>query len=458
MRIAVLTVVLVTLLGAPSSADEWDIVYVPNDAKIYDIGIEGSTIWMSTQGHGLIGHDGSLWVVHLAGDHPGDPTRGIRTNAFNYTLLVDRAGDKWIGRDQRKAVDRLDDAGTFAKDDDAWFYYTRDEEMVSDRIFSMAEDCDGNKWFGIVDQGGTEDSTVELLVENDDTTSVDDEWFAYDNTSTPDSTFFSADHVTAVAVDHSCRLWIGYFATGVDVWDYGNPRTFADDDWAHYTDADGLPNNQVLAFRVGPDGRVWTGTTAGLAVFDPTDGAWQSVEGLPGIQARAIDIDAHGHVWVGTENGVAMLYSNGRVARIHEAEAGPGSIEHAEIVDLVVDQSDGRVWVVSRDEGSDATALNVFESGFEPLPPPEERDMYAYPNPWTAGSSKGMVNMFGPTEGSTVEIFDVTGELVRELPRTEPYVWDTLDQSFNEVPSGLYVARVETPDGGVTFLKLAIVR
>jgi len=454
MRSALLAAILMALFGAPSPADVWDVVYVPNDAKIYDIELEGSTIWMSTRRDGLIGHDGSLWVVHLAADYPGDPTRGIRSNSFNYTLLVDRAGDKWIGRDQRRTVDRLDDGGTFSKDDDKWFYYSLNEEMVSDRVFSMAEDCDGNKWFGIVDQGATEGSTVELLIDNDDTTAVDDEWFAFDNTSTPDSTFFSADHVTALAVDHSCRLWIGYFATGVDVWDFGNPRTFADDSWEHYTDSDGLPNSQVLALRVGPDGRVWVGTTGGLAVFAPVDGSWRAVTGLPGIQARAIDIDGHGHVWVGTENGVAMLYSNGRVAKIHEAEAGVGSIEHAEIVDLAVDRSDGRVWVVSRDEASDGTTLNVLDSGFGP----PSGELYAYPNPWRAGSSRGVVNVFGAPEGSEIVILDVTGEEIRRLAPTEPYVWDTLDSSFGEVPSGLYVARVETPDGSVTFLKLAIVR
>jgi hypothetical protein len=454
MRSAALTAVLLAVLSASSAADTWNIVYVPYDPKILDLGIEGSTIWMSTHGAGLIGYDGSLWVVHRAEDYPGDPTRGIRTNAFNYTLLVDRAGDKWIGRDQRKAVDRLDDAGTFAKQDDKWTYYTLGEELVSDRIFSMAEDCDGNKWFGIVDQGATEASTVELLVENNDTTTVDDEWYSYDNTATPDSTFFSSDYVTAVAVDHSCRLWIGYFASGIDVWDYGNPRTFADDGWVHYTDSDGLPNNQILAFHVGPDGRVWAGTTGGLAVFDPEDGSWQAIHGLPGVQARAVDTDAQGHVWVGTDNGVAMLYSNGGVAQIHEAEAGPGSIEHAEIVDLVVDQSNGRVWVVSRDEASDTTTLNVLESGFGP----PSGELYAYPNPWKAGVSRGMVNVFGAPDGSKVTIFDVTGEEVRVLAPAEPYIWDTLDSSFNKVPSGLYLARVEDPDGGVSFVKMAIVR
>jgi ligand-binding sensor domain-containing protein len=450
MRIALLAAAFLALAGDSWPADPcWEDVFVPPDGpKIYDIGIEGSVIWMSTHRAGLIGHDGSLWVIHLTEDG------GIRTNSYNYTLLVDREGDKWIGRDGARTVDRLDDAGTFTKYDDTWTYYSYGEEMVSSRVFSMAEDCDGNKWFGIVDQNGSQGSTVELLVEHDDTTTDDDEWFAYDNTDEPDSLFFASDHVTALAVDQSCRLWIGHFASGIDVWDYGNPRTFADDSWQHYSDADGLPNNQILKFRVGPDGRVWAGTTGGLAVFDPSDGTWEAVTGLPGIQARTIDIDAHGHVWVGTENGVAMLYSNGVVAEVHEAGPEPCDIKHDEIIDLVVDQSNGRVWVVSGDLALDDYAVDVFESGFGP----PSGEIYAYPNPWKAGSSTGFVNVFGAEEGSTIEILDVTGQVIRELAPTEPYIWDTLDASFDEVPSGLYIARVRTPDGRVRLLKMAIVR
>jgi hypothetical protein len=84
--------------------------------------------------------------------------------------------------------------------------------------------------------------------------------------------------------------------------------------------------------------------------------------------------------------------------------------------------------------------------------------MYAYPNPWKAGVSRGMVNVFGAADGSKVTILDVTGEEVRVLAPAEPYIWDTLDSSYNEVPSGLYLARVEDPDGGVSFVKMAIVR
>lgn len=453
MRNPVTVALLILFFAAPAPAGDWDVVIDVPAEKIYDIDMEGSTIWMSTKENGLIGLSGGLLVRFLADDcieNPNIPSC-IWSDSYLFALLVDHEGDKWVGRDNRRPVDRLDDGGTFSnRFDDTWTDYKQGEHLVSRRVFSIAQEdtaCGEKMWFGIIDQGDTEGSTVELFVETPDSS----KWYAFDYAASSDSASFSDDYVTALAVDRSCRLWIGYPGSGVDVWDYGDPRTFADDSWEHYTDSDGLPSSQIMAFRVGPDGRVWTGTTGGLAVFDPAAGTWQAVTGLPGIQARAIDIDAQGHVWVGTENGIAMLYSNGRVARIHGVSDG---IAHEGIVDLVVDQSNGTVWAVSEELPDGPTALNVFESGFGP----PSGEIFAYPNPWKAGESTGMIGVFGATEGSRVEIFDLTGERIRELPRTEPYVWDALDSSSNKVPSGLYLVRIEKTDGTVSFTKVAIVR
>ena len=55
--------------------------------------------------------------------------------------------------------------------------------------------------------------------------------------------------------------------------------------------------------------------------------------------------------------------------------------------------------------------------------------------------------------------FDIAGEKVRELPSTrEPFRWDSLDADLNEVPSGVYIIRVETPSGEQLFTKVAIIR
>jgi ligand-binding sensor domain-containing protein len=447
MRTFIWIALAATLAAAlPASALDWTSVTVPGDAPIYDMDVEGEIVWLSTHSRGLVGYDGNLWVLHLASEG------GIRTDYYNYAVHVDAAGDKWVGRDQTNAVDRLDDAGTYtSKLDDTWTYYTAQVELENSRVFSMASTPEGDMWFGMRDENHNGLGTVELLVEGDDTTTSDDEWFHYDNTWTPDSTSFSDDDVRALAVDAAGKLWIGYYASGVDAWDYGDPGSFSDDVWTHHTSASGLASDLVRVLHAGDDGRVWVGTLGGLSVFDPATDLWKTVEGLPGVQTLALDTDAHGHVWVGTDDGVAMLYGNGTVAFTYGTQDG---IPHELVTKIAVDRENGTIWTVSVDENTQATALAYFESGYGS----EVGDVFAYPNPWKEDSGETFVTVYGAREGSSVVVMDILGEEVRELAPTEPYLWDTLDTSGNEVPSGVYVIRVEAPNGGVSLAKVAVVR
>ncbi len=426
----------------PATAAEWETTAIPNGALALDMDIQGGTVWISTHGIGLVGYDGSLWVLHRASEG------GIRTDSYNYTVLVDAAGNKWVGRDGTNTVDRLDDAGTYDdKSDDTWSYYTYLVELKNNRVFSMAETRDGDMWFGMRDENHNQLGTVELLVESSDTT----EWYHYDNAWTPDSTSFSDDDVRSLAVDASGRLWIGYYSSGVDVWDYGDPGVFADDVWAHYSSSSGLTSNLVQAIHAGDDGRVWVGTASGLSIFDPATESWKTVEGLPGDQAHAMDTDAHGHIWVCTDDGVAVLYSNGIVDSVYGTEDG---IPHDDVTEIAVDRETGIVWAIAVDENTQATVLCSYESGYTS----EVGQIFAYPNPCKEGRDPPLITVYGAREGSDVTIMDITGEELRTLRPTEPYVWDTLDSAHNEVPSGVYVIRVESPDGTVSLAKVAVVR
>jgi ligand-binding sensor domain-containing protein len=449
MRSIVGMAALAFVVLAPSigQADgSWSRVVVPNSPTILGMGIERNIVWLSTQADGLLGYDGNLWVLHRAEEG------GIRSNAYNYTVFVDSRRRKWITRDDSATIDRLDDRGTYSlKSDDVWTYYSYPAQLANRRVFSTAEGRDGEMWFGMRDENHNRPGTLELLIDGADTTTADDQWFHFDNAWTPDSTHFSDDDVRALAIDRAGRLWIGYYASGVDVWDYGDYRTFADDEWQHVTDANGLPSSLVHAIHVAADGRVWVGTLGGLAVFDPAADTWTTIEGLPGLQTLALASDAQGHIWVGTDDGVAMLYASGTVAATYNTDDG---IQNPTIASIVVDRLDGTVWAVSKDEATGNTSLNMFESGFGP----QSGVFYLYPNPWKTGTSVGPITIFGPPDGSHVEVLDLAGEEIRDLPAKEPYAWDTLDASQREVPSGVYLVRIEVPGGNVTVLKAAIVR
>ncbi len=440
-----LIAIILCLAGSASSAD-WTSVSFPNNAKIWDMGIDGSVLWFSTQGQGLVGYDDGSWVTHTHSDG------GIRSDSWNYGLLVSSSGDKWVTRDGSETVDRVSDNGTFSyKDDDVWTYYSYPEQLANRRVFSSAEDSEGRAWFGMRDENLSRTGILELFIDNSDTTSADDEWFHYDNVWTPDSTSFGGDDVRTLMVDDQDRLWIGYYGSGIDLWEYGNPRVFADDSWTHFAEEDGLPEDDIHTFWQGSDGTIWAGTLGGLAAYDEQSGTWTVVSGLPGSQARAVSEDAQGHIWVGTNDGVAMLYANRAVAFTYTTEDG---LADEQVDHIAIDVSSGNVWAVTKDNVADETTLNVFHSGIVE----GTGKLFVYPNPWREGVSENQIQLYGAPEGSLVEVFDVTGQKMVELPPSEPYIWDSLDESLNEVPSGVYLIRVEVPGGEAQIVKLAIIR
>ncbi len=83
----------------------------------------------------------------------------------------------------------------------------------------------------------------------------------------------------------------------------------AADDGAGYetwTEADGLPSNEVLCVDAAADGAVWAGTALGAARFDG-DGwtAWTVADGIPDARVLCVDAGAADDAWVGTSLGLA---------------------------------------------------------------------------------------------------------------------------------------------------------
>ena len=458
MRLLLLISLVAALAPSlPAGAQVWQEVQLPENGpsggepKILDIAMEGSTVWFSTLRDGIMGYDGAEWVLHTREDG------GLHSNNYRYVIFVDSDGDKWTSKDNSDfAVDRLDDGGSFLlKSDDTWTHYNSPTPLQSNRVFSMAEDSAGNKWFGIRDEGtvNSEPTTLELLVENDPDTTADDEWLAFDHFD--DESLFFDDDVRALAVDRENRLWIVYAPEGVgmglDVWDFGDYYSIDDDTATHYGQLEGLPSRSVYDVHVGPDGRVWVGTEEGPAYLDPSTDQWVAIDDVT-ARTRSLASDAQGHIWAGTDEGMVMLYRSGEVVKTYTALAD--GLHDNEISLVAVDQTDGTVWAVSVN-AMEETFLNVLESGFGPEP-----RLFVYPNPWKAGdTAESSMNILGAPEGSTVEILDIMGQSVRKLGAVrEPYVWNSLDDDLNEVPSGVYVVRVETPAGEMMFTKVAIIR
>jgi diguanylate cyclase (GGDEF)-like protein len=108
------------------------------------------------------------------------------------------------------------------------------------------------------------------------------------------------------------RFWSLVVADDGTIWAGGEDGLFAYTDRAtrHWTQADGLSNQEINAIAVGPDGAVWIGYRFGGGI----DRLVKTATGVkiergverPGTDGRIsfLDFDSHHRLWAGTERGV----------------------------------------------------------------------------------------------------------------------------------------------------------
>lgn len=117
----------------------------------------------------------------------------------------------------------------------------------------------------------------------------------------PYNGFAITDTMYVVMIDKDGQKWMGG-KEGIQVHVGDDPKDMGA--FTYYYDE--LPDPYVMAIQQGPDGKIWTGTRKGLAVFDGTN--WETITtGLPGLNITAIAIDKDGIVWIGTDKGLGSV-------------------------------------------------------------------------------------------------------------------------------------------------------
>ncbi len=158
-----------------------------------------------------------------------------------YDLLEDRSGQLWVATGF--GLNRFDGFGFTT-------FYTADG-LTENKIHSLFEDDQGRIWIGL-------DRGVNLL-EADTIRFV------------PHLAPLSGSRVSAISQDRQGRHWFGTEGDGLWVMDENERSLRA------YTSRDGLPDDHVQALAVDASGRVWIATRAGLSLFedpqqpDPTE-------------------------------------------------------------------------------------------------------------------------------------------------------------------------------------------
>lgn len=145
------------------------------------------------------------------------------------------------------------------------------------------------------------------------------------------STLYTPQHYTAqLAFRPDGRLWSAS-TDGVALWTPGSETPVL------YTAADGLPDAVITDLLVAPDGTLWGSSRSGI--FHQTDRAWHTyatADGLPDNQVKTLTIDDAGTIWAATTQAIVQF--NGRTWAPLAADLPPGEIKS-------LFSSNGKLWL-----------------------------------------------------------------------------------------------------------------
>jgi ligand-binding sensor domain-containing protein len=408
-------------------------------------------VWVSTIAPGYVAKANRLaegrWTVF-------DEADGLETGQGLPSLFVDHLGRKWFGS-WGDGVGVLDDAGTLTKEDDIWLHLDEENSGLKGVpqnpryvvVAGIAQDEQNNYWF--LNYSGVESG----LVVCDPALS---EWTVY---SVRDGLVFP--EVQALAIDQEGIKWVGARQEGMSRFDdAGTPFDKMDDDslfaWQTYSESSSdlyrlIVSDNVTSICVDGEGIVWIGTAAGIMRFSSF--YFTSVIGLLNESVNVIVADARNNIWVGTDGGASFLDTDGDVWT-HFTMANSGLVSDR-VRDIAINERTGEVWLAT-DLG-----LSRYESGII-SPVSSMEGVSVFPNPYFPERGDGLAIFSGLADGSTVYIFNLAGELVRELPmpanNLNQVAWDGKNAQGSDVASGVYIFMVHNEVGLSKTGKLALIR
>lgn len=237
-----------------------------------------------------------------------------------------RSGQLWVATADR-GLRRRDSGG-------AWTGFTRQDGLGADEVTAVHVDALGQVWAGHpkgIPLPGEPVGGLSLR-------RLDGGWTVFTTANGLADNF-----VRAIASDAAGNLWVASYDKGLSRRDGSGAWTVFD------VAAGALPSNTVQALAAAPDGTVYAGTAAGLAIRSVA-GLWRNLDDTDGLPAAAISSlhrEADGRLWIGTADGVAVLAPDGRLTTYLPQDGAlmPGSIGA-----MAVDPG-GAPWLASHGAG-----------------------------------------------------------------------------------------------------------
>ena len=263
--------------------------------------------WFGT-GYGVSCLDADNWTTYVLSDGIG---REYERNMI-LGLAVDRDGVVWAGTRGLNGISSL--AGNTWNCDysfvDAYGYTTGlVREVIVDRTntkWFVTDDemivFDGESWAPVLASKiflADSDNVKWFISQNNITTFDGEHW----ETKYSEGPWPAEDIVTAMAEGPDKLKWFATNGSGIYSWDGEN--------WLNYTEADGLPSNDVTAIVVDEDNVVWAGTEYGLASFDGTECDIRLTNDLLGDNGvSAIAVDSNDTKWFVSSHIGIFTYDN----------------------------------------------------------------------------------------------------------------------------------------------------
>ncbi len=371
----------------PNSPDSLSDAYIT--AAVED---PNGDLWLGTYYGGLNRFDRqSENFVHYLPD-PSDP-HALPTERIN-TLLMSSEGDLWVGT--RAGLSVLD---SVTQD---FLTYTNDPgnpaSLSNDEILSLYEDVDGTIWVGTQDglnlfdpSRGTFTRFLEGMLSGASRVNAitgdgekglwvgtSDGLFHFDRRSLTYKVYYheendlqslSSNDISALYLDHSGALWIGFADRGLNLVTESTPETFRVISYTHQDyDVNSLSHDGIGTILEDDGGIMWFGTLGGgINKANPDTRAFGYYHHKPGnlnspsadnITAMAFD-ESRRSLWIGTaDSGLdRMDLATGKFIH-YEAKADDPSSLHSNQVLLLHIGPRGQLYV-STAGGS----LQVYDPG-----------------------------------------------------------------------------------------------
>lgn len=240
----------------------------------------------------LLDDEGNLWIasqydglvrltrrkIGLLSDLTDQPIADI------LALAEDNDGDVWFGG---RSLFRLRDGHV-----DRFSQLERNREFVVVRSIAIAPD--GTIWLG---------GTLGL--------------YRFHNGDFIPEPAFERKNINALFFDRDGFLWVGS-SDGLD--------RLKDNDVVHYSTANGLVNDNVHFITQTSDGTIWVGTFEGISKF--RNGSFENLTRESGLSAgyvRDVLEDDDGTMWIATYGGGIARVRNGEIVPIRRTEGLPNN-------------------------------------------------------------------------------------------------------------------------------------